>query len=170
MKAFSEVPYATFAIKGQVSKLHTRQSNYLLASDTWYLQFHSLTIFNIPDTVDEVFSLNCNLIQSNRRLERELVYTDKLSWSWEQYQPLFFFPLKTDKNTHGENKVMQLGESRNSFAHVTFPSSVKFEINNKKNILELYLHPQSGRQLPDAFYNCEAIIHCSLFKQNRHHE
>ena len=108
-----DIPYATFAIEGTLDNLRTKQSASLLGNHQWYLQFHSLTLFQVPKNVHEVFLLKCNFVQPDDTLSRELAHMFTFDWSWEQFQPLLFIPVSTSQPQR-ENSLIQLNTEKST--------------------------------------------------------
>lgn len=163
------IPYATFAIEGTLDNLRTRQSAYLLGRHKWYLKFHSLTLFQVPFDVHEVFLLRCNFVQPDDALSRELAQMFTFNWSWEQFQPLLFIPVSTKssetavRQQQQQQVLTQLNANKVPHVHIPLPE-LKFGVNYKRDFLHVTLTPQSGTPLNEVLAKCRTIVHVSLYK------
>ena len=162
--SLDDIPYATFAIEGTLDNLRTKQSAYLLGNHKWYLKFHSVTLFQVPSIINEVFLLRCNFVQPDDTLSRELAQMFTFNWSWEQFQPLVFIPLSTKSETHRQTGVLtQLNADKVPHVHIPL-HHLKFGVNYKRDYLHVILTPQSGTPLNAVLAKCRTIVHVSLYK------
>ena len=112
-------PYSTFFIDANPAIM--RLSPYLLSFGRWGIQFHSLTVTDLPPETNVLCKLTTNLVQSNQRLNIQL---PRSNYTPPKYQPL---------------EIVEINSNEKKRSQVIHFSGQMYQVNNSDELLHIFL-------------------------------